>query len=321
MNFKRRLLILFLTFMILPFNTFALSKYLVPGGENIGINIKSNGVLVVGFYESNAKSSLQIGDIIVSIDDNQVSSINDMLKLVDSSEDEVTLKVGYKRNNQLFSTNLSLVKDENGVFKTGLYVKDSITWNGTLTFIDPTTNQYGALGHSITDSKTNVRFEIKDGKIFKSDVTSIDKSQNGQTGEKNAKFYFDTVYGTIEQNEETGIYGTYSEDYNSKELVEVGSIDEIELGEAYIKTTLDNNKVENFILKFLSIDKESDTKNILFKVTDSTLLEKTGGIVKGMSGSPIIQNNKIIGAVTHTVISDNTKGYGISIIKMLESME
>ena len=321
MNFKRRLLILFLTFMILPFNTFALSKYLVPGGENIGINIKSNGVLVVGFYESNAKSSLQIGDIIVSIDDNQVSSINDMLKLVDSSEDEVTLKVGYKRNNQLFSTNLSLVKDENGVFKTGLYVKDSITGIGTLTFIDPTTNQYGALGHSITDSKTNVRFEIKDGKIFKSDVTSIDKSQNGQTGEKNAKFYFDTVYGTIEQNEETGIYGTYSDDYNSKELVQVGSIDEIELGEAYIKTTLDNNKVESFNIEILSIDKESDTKNILFKVTDSTLLEKTGGIVKGMSGSPIIQNNKIIGAVTHTVISDNTKGYGISIIKMLESME
>lgn len=321
MNFKRRLLILFLTFMILPFNTFALSKYLVPGGENIGINIKSNGVLIVGFYESSAKSSLQIGDIIVSIDDNQVSSINDMLKLVDSSKDEVTLKIGYKRNNQLLSTNLSLVKDENGVFKTGLYVKDSITGIGTLTFIDPTTNQYGALGHSITDSKTNIRFEIKDGKIFKSDVTSIDKSQNGQTGEKNAKFYFDTVYGTIEQNEETGIYGTYSDDYNSKELVQVGSIDEIELGEAYIKTTLDNNKVENFNIEILSIDKDSDTKNILFKVTDSTLLEKTGGIVKGMSGSPIIQNNKIIGAITHTVISDNTKGYGISIIKMLESME
>ena len=321
MNFKRRLLILFLTFMILPFNTFALSKYLVPGGENIGINIKSNGVLIVGFYESSAKSSLQIGDIIVSIDDNQVSSINDMLKLVDSSKDEVTLKIGYKRNNQLLSTNLSLVKDENGVFKTGLYVKDSITGIGTLTFIDPTTNQYGALGHSITDSKTNIRFEIKDGKIFKSDVTSIDKSQNGQTGEKNAKFYFDTVYGTIEQNEETGIYGTYNEDYNSKELVEVGSIDEIELGEAYIKTTLDNNKVENFNIEILSIDKESDTKNILFKVTDTTLLERTMGIVKGMSGSPIIQNNKIIGAVTHTVISDNTKGYGISIIKMLESME
>ena len=321
MNFKRRLLILFLTFMILPFNTFAFSKYLVPGGENIGINIKSNGVLIVGFYESSAKSSLQIGDIIVSIDDNQVSSINDMLKLVDSSKDEVTLKIGYKRNNQLLSTNLSLVKDENGVFKTGLYVKDSITGIGTLTFIDPTTNQYGALGHSITDSKTNIRFEIKDGKIFKSDVTSIDKSQNGHTGEKNAKFYFDTVYGTIEQNEETGIYGTYSDDYNSKELVQVGSIDEIELGEAYIKTTLDNNKVENFNIEILSIDKDSDTKNILFKVTDSTLLEKTGGIVKGMSGSPIIQNNKIIGAITHTVISDNTKGYGISIIKMLESME
>ncbi len=322
MNFKRKLLILFLTLFILPFNTFAISKYLVPGGMNLGINIQSDGILVVGFYDTkNEKSDLKVGDLIVFINDTKITSINDMLKLINTNEDTISLKIGYKRKNVLKTTNLSLVKEDDGVFKTGLYVKDSVTGIGTLTYIDPKTNRYGALGHSITDSKSNVKFEVKDGKIFKSDVLSIDKSRDGEPGEKNAKFYFNSVYGTIDQNEETGIYGTYSDDYDSKKLVEVGEIDDIKLGNAIIRTTLDNNEVEDFNIEILSVDKENTTKNILFKIIDQKLLEKTGGIVKGMSGSPIIQNNKIIGAVTHTVISDNTKGYGISIIKMLESME
>ena len=322
MNFKRKLLILFLTLIIFPINTLAYSKYLIPGGENIGINIQSNGILVVGFYDTNTKKSdLQIGDVITSINDQEVTSINDMLKLIATNDNEINLTIGYKRNNENKVTTMNLVKDESGVFKTGLYVKDSVTGIGTLTFIDPETNIYGALGHAITDSKTNIRFDVKDGKIFKSDVVSIDKSRDGEPGEKNAKFYFDTTLGTITKNTETGIYGTYSDDYNSKVIVEVGNIDEIKIGNAVIRTTLDNNKVEDFNIEILSVDKNNDTKNILFKITDSKLLEKTGGIVKGMSGSPIIQNNKIIGAVTHTVISDNTRGYGISIVKMLESIE
>ena len=190
-----------------------------------------------------------------------------------------------------------------------------------MTFIDPLTNKYGALGHSITDSKTNIKFEIRDGKIFKADVTNIDKSIDGKTGEKNAKFYFDTNFGTIEKNLDTGIYGIYTKKYDKNEVLSVASISEIELGQATIKTTLDDNRVKDFNIEIINIDESSPTKNILFKITDENLLLKTGGIVKGMSGSPIIQNNKIIGAVTHTVISDNTKGYGISIIKMLESME
>lgn len=321
MKFKKRLLILFFSLIILPLNTFAYSKYLIPGGENLGINIKSKGILIVGFYDIGKKSNLSIGDIIVSINEKKTTSINDMLNYIDTNKDSMTLKIGYLRNNELKWTNLDIVKDENGVYKTGLYVKDSITGIGTLSFIDPITNKYGALGHSITDSKTNVRFEIKDGKIFKALVSSIDRSIDGQTGEKNAKFYFDTNYGTIEKNLETGIYGTYTKDYNNNNLMEVGNISDIKIGEAYIKTTLDDNIVKNYKIEILDVDEKSPTKNILFKITDNELLQKTGGIVKGMSGSPIIQNNKIIGAVTHTVISDNTKGYGISIIKMLESME
>lgn len=323
MNFKRKLLILFLTlFSFFPLNTLAYSKYLVLGGNNIGINIQNKGILIVGFYETdNLNNDLKIGDIIVSINDLEVSSINDMLKLIDTESDTIDLKLGFKRNNELLTTILSLKKDSSGIFKTGLYVKDSITGIGTLTFIDPETNIYGALGHSITDSKTNIKFDIKNGKIFKSDVVSVTKSEDYKTGEKNAKFYYDVVFGTIEKNEETGIYGIYNDEYDKNNLIEVSSIDDIKLGKAYIMTTLDNNEVEEFEIEILSVDKDSETKNILFKVVDKNLLNKTGGIIKGMSGSPIVQYNKIIGAVSHTVISDNTKGYGISIVKMLESIE
>lgn len=322
MNFKRKLLILFLMFLLGPLNTFALSKYLVPGGENLGITIRSDGILVVGFYETNnPQSDLKLGDLIVSINDTSISSINDMIKIIDTDDDTITLEVGYKRNNQLKYTTLKLTKDNNGVFKTGLYVKDSVTGIGTLTFIDPSSNRYGALGHSITDSKTNIRFDVKNGQIFKSEITGIDKSRDGYAGEKNAKFYFEIVYGTIDKNLETGIYGTYNEDYSTSNLLEVGSMDDIKIGKAYIRTTLTKSKIEEFEIEVISVDKQSETKNILFQITDQELIQKTGGIVRGMSGSPIIQDNKIIGAVTHTVISDNTKGYGISIIKMLESME
>lgn len=180
MNFKRKLLILFLMFLLGPLNTFALSKYLVPGGENLGITIRSDGILVVGFYETNnPQSDLKLGDLIVSINDTSISSINDMIKIIDTDDDTITLEVGYKRNNQLKYTTLKLTKDNNGVFKTGLYVKDSVTGIGTLTFIDPSSNRYGALGHSITDSKTNIRFDVKNGQIFKSEITGIDKSRDG----------------------------------------------------------------------------------------------------------------------------------------------
>ena len=256
MKFKKRLLILFCTLIILPINTLAYSKYLVPGGENLGINIKSQGILVVGFYDANVKNDLQIGDLIVSINDNLVSSINEMLEYVKTDDETLSLKIGYKRQGNLYSTNLVLARDENNVYKTGMYVKDSVTGIGTLTFIDPNTNMYGALGHSITDSKTNVKFEIKNGKIFKADVSSIDKSVDGRTGEKNAKFYFETEYGTITKNLETGIYGEFKKDYNKKDAIEVGNMDDIKLNDAYIRTTLENNKVENFKIEILSVDKD-----------------------------------------------------------------
>ena len=222
------------------------------------------------------------------------------------------------RNGVYKSTDLSLTKDKDNLYKTGIYVKDSITGIGTLTYINPLDNTYKALGHIINDSNTNKEFIIRDGKIFSSKVTGIIKSTSGKPGEKNAKINSSLIIGTITKNEQTGIYGKIESIIDESDKMEVGSIDEVKIGKAEIITVINGNKKEKFEIEILSIDKESDTKNFLVQITDNNLLNKTGGIVKGMSGSPIIQNGKIIGAITHALVDSPEKGYGIGIEKMLK---
>ena len=319
MNFKRKLLIFLISFsIIIPINTLAYSKYLIPGGETIGIKMQSNGVFVVGFYSVNGKniaeeSKLKIGDRIVSINDIEIKNINDLISNFDSSDEFINIKFGYVRNNKLNYTNLKLKKDQNGGYKTGIYVKDYITGIGTLTYIDPSTNEYGALGHEILESNSNNNFTLLNGKIFSSKITSITKSDLGNPGEKNGKLNQNDVYGSILLNHQTGIYGKFDKEISNKELIEVGKIDEVKIGKAEIITVLNDNEKEKFEIEILSIDKSNDTKNFLVMITDEKLLAKTGGIVRGMSGSPIIQNGKIIGAINHAIVDNPKKGYGISI--------
>lgn len=327
MNFKRRLLIFLISFsIIIPLNTFAYSKYLIPGGENIGIRINANGVFVVGFYLVNGKdisktSNLKIGDRIVSINDTVIHNVDDLLNNFNYNDEVISLKFGYIRNDKLNYTNIELTKDKNGGYKTGIYVKDSITGIGTLTYIDPKDNSYGALGHEVIEVNSGNNFTLLNGKIFSSSIIGIDKSSIGVPGEKNAKINSNKVLGLIDYNIETGIFGKLKENRNNAELIEVGSINDVKIGKAEIVTVLDGNKKERFEIEILSIDKKNATKNFLIEITDKKLLDKTGGIIKGMSGSPIIQNGKIIGAVTHTIIDNPKKGYGISVVKMLESVE
>ena len=215
-----------------------------------------------------------------------------------------------------------MVKDTNDVYKTGLYVKDSINGVGTLTFIDPNTKLYGALGHEIIEKTTGQKLEIKDGKIYNSTVTSITRSSDGNPGEKNAKYDTTEIYGNVTENTSSGIFGEYSDAIPDKKLYKVASSSDIKLGEAKILTVINEEEVEEFTINILNVAiDERTTKNILFEVTDKTLLEKTGGIVQGMSGSPIVQGDAIIGAVTHVVVDDPTKGYGIFITTMLEEAE
>lgn len=213
------------------------------------------------------------------------------------------------------------LEEMNGVYKTGLYVKDSLTGLGTLTYIDPETKIYGALGHEILESTANSRIEVKTGNIFKSLVTSITKSEDSSPGTKNAKFYKNVIYGTIDKNVGAGIYGTYESAIDSNNLIPVINSNEVKTGEATIYTALDDNTVKDYTINILKVDANSKIKNFYFEVTDPVLLEKTGGIVQGMSGSPIVQNGNLIGAVTHVSIDKVTTGYGISIITMLKAGE
>ena len=327
MNFKRQLLLLLISFsIIIPINVLAYSKYLIPGGENIGITIHSKGVFVVGFYDVSGKSiateaGLKIGDRIVSINDEEINNSAELVEKINSTEQNIEVKIGYIRNNLLDHITLKLQREKDGIYKTGIYVKDTITGIGTLTFIDPFSNTYGALGHEVIDNNTNINFTIKDGQIFESKITSITRGSIGSPGEKNASLNQKNVYGNIEYNLETGIFGKLDKRISDSALTEVASIDEVEIGKAEIITVLDGKEKQTFEIEILSIDEKSETKNFLIKVTDKDLINKTGGIIKGMSGSPIIQNGKIIGAITHTIVDKPTKGYGISIIKMLESIE
>lgn len=322
MKIKNKLQIFLLALLLLfPLNTFAYSNYVISGGNTIGIEVNSKGVMVVGFYKLNdayiAKDAgFEVGDVILKVNDKEVSDISSMVTLMGNEEKTINFMV--LRNGMKRKVNLKLVKDNDNVLKTGLYVKDKINGIGTLTYIDPKSRVFGALGHEILESNTISKFEIKDGKIYDAYVSGIVKSRNGKAGEKNAVYNKDDVYGVVEANEISGIFGKYSKDISNMDVIKVGKVDDITMGKAYIRTVIDNDKVEDFEINIINLDTNSKTKNILFEITDKRLLERTGGVVQGMSGSPIIQDNKIIGAVNYVIVNDTSKGYGIFITTMLE---
>lgn len=319
------LIIILIMFLVLPLNTLAYSDYIVASGQNIGIRLNSQGVMVVGFYEVNNvnpgnDAKMQIGDVIVKINNKQVESISEMTKLIsESNNHEITLE--YIRNNQSFQTKLNLV-DESGTYKTGLYVKDSITGIGTLTYIDPKTKLFGALGHEIIEKSTGKILEIKQGSIFKSTVTGIEKSERGNPGEKNAIYNNKETEGTIHQNTISGVFGKYDNEIKEDKIYKVAKYGDIKLGEAKILTVISDSIVEEFNINILKLSNSNQKiKNIVFEITDEKLLKSTGGVIQGMSGSPIIQGEYIIGAITHVVVDNPKKGYGIFIVNMLETGE
>lgn len=323
---KNKIFLLLILFII-PTITLAYSDYIIAGGENIGIELNSNGIIIVGTYNIDninpAKDAgLQIGDRIIKVNGQNVDNISSMLNILENSINKDDLTITYMRGNKESTTTTKLVKSNDNTYKTGLYVKDSITGIGTLTFIDPNTSLFGALGHEIIEKNTGQKLEIKGGKIYNSTVTGIFKSSSGNPGEKNARYNSNITYGDIKKNTTKGIFGTYTDNIPDKKLYKVANYDEIEVGNASIFTVVDDNNIREFTINILKVNKNDNvTKNILFEVTDEELLKTSGGIVQGMSGSPIIQNNNIIGAVTHVVIDDPRKGYGIFITKMLEEAE
>ena len=321
---KLLIFIFLISIISVPNIVFAYAKKVVLGGENIGIKVNSNGVLVVGFYQIDGKNpakdaGLRIGDRIIKINDTDINIISDLTSSIKDNTE--VLEVTYERNNKIYNTKINLYKDSNNVYKTGLYVKDKIIGIGTLTFIDLNTKMYGALGHEIMEKTTGTKFEIKDGTIFKSNVTGIDKGTRNSPGGKRASYMLDDTYGTITKNEINGIYGVYNKNIDTANLIEVADSSSIKLGKAYFTTVIKDDTKETFEINILKINKNDATKNIFFEITDEKLLKRTNGVVQGMSGSPIIQDGKLIGAVTHVVVDDSSKGYGIFITSMLKEIE
>ena len=322
----KKLMISFLITFFIPISTIlAYTNQVYVGGENVGIEVKTNGVLVVGLYEVNndliaASSNINTGDYIVEVNGKRIVNIDDYVNEINNDNDKEEIDVKVKRNNDYFNTKLKLVNDNNE-YKTGLYVKDSVSGIGTLSFIDPTNNRFFCLGHQINDNSANEILDIDGGSIYYSYITSIDRSSKGDIGEKEAVSDENTKYGTITNNTIKGIYGIYEKDLSNKKLYEIKPKGNITLGNATILTVTDNDDIKEYSINIDSINLNDDIKNISFSVTDEELISKTGGIVQGMSGSPIIQDDKIIGVITHVIVDNPKKGYGIFIENMLEEAE
>ena len=317
--------LVYLMMLLMPFSVMAYSNKIIPGGENIGIEINSNGILVVGFYKVNGKYNkgvpdINMGDYITKVNNITVNTINDLVTAIDKEIKNDKVQLTILRDSQEIKVDFKL-KEVDGTYKTGLYVKDKLSGIGTVTYIDPETKIYGALGHEILESNTNRRIEVKDGLIYESYVTGINKSQDGVPGSKNAKINYDYELGTIDKNTEVGIYGTYIDDIENREALEIMDIDDVNLGKAYIYTVVNVSEVKQYEIEITKINKNSKIKNFTFEIVDEKLIQKTGGIVQGMSGSPIIQDNKILGAVTHVIVDDVKTGYGVAIKTMLEEGE
>ena len=303
-----------------------------PGGISIGVKINNKGALVVGYSDISTHDGLsespgkmagiELGDIIEEVNGENIETCSDLISKVKTCRnDEMTVKI--LRGNSEITKKVSLIKEDNE-YKIGLWVRDSTAGIGTLTFYDKDSKTFGALGHPITDGDTNVSFNIKSGTLLKSSVLSIKKGERGNPGEIKGLFINENEsIGSIEKNTNSGIYGNGSSELinpNFGDAMTVAYRDEIKEGHAQIITTVEDGGAKAYdieILKLLPQD-EPGSKSMIIKIVDPVLLEKTGGIVQGMSGSPIIQNGKIIGAVTHVLINKPDVGYGIYIEWMLQ---
>lgn len=325
MKFKKIFLMLLISLIIIPTNALAYSNKVIAGGQNIGIEVKTKGILVIGLYKINNElvaesSGLKSGDYIVKVNNNNIENISDFTKEINNDDDKQSVDIEYIRNGKSYNGSLKIVNQDNEL-KTGIYVKDTINGIGTLTFIDPASKKFGALGHEIIDKNTNSILDTSDGSIYYSYITDINKSTNGTPGEKEATVDPNKTYGVIDENTNKGIFGTYTSELDDSELYDVAQNDEIKTGPANVLTVIEGETIGSYTINIDSINTKDSTKNIVFTITDEELLKKSGGIVQGMSGSPIIQNGKIIGAVTHVIVNDCTKGYGIFITNMLEEAE
>lgn len=312
-------------------------KYVYPGGTPVGVKLNIKGVLVIAFCDINtsngkimspsAQCGIQIGDNILKINDESINSSEELMTQLQLNKDKEIL-ITIQRNDKIIKKYVKTIKDEqDNRYKIGLWVRDSTSGIGTLTFYDKKSGKFGALGHPITDIDTGTILNINNGMIMESSVISVKKGEKGDPGELRGMFTNEEErIGEIQKNTICGIYGNGTDKLIGKKFnrpMKIALRTEVKEGPAKILTTIDGQepKLYNIEIEKLLIQEVPGPKSMVIRITDPELLAKTGGIVQGMSGSPIIQNDKIVGAVTHVLINKPNVGYGIYIEWMLKDAD
>ncbi len=312
-----RILIAFAVLACLCVQALAMPETLVPVGRTVGIHLC--GEMRVAALEDRARASgLQVGDRIVSVDGIPAENVAGLRELVAGGG---TVRIGIERGSQQLEYEMEPVKTGSGA-RLGIRVRDGITGVGTVTFYDPQTGRFGALGHGVNDPETGQRIQSTGGCVMACRITDVARGRAGTPGELKGTFSSENPIGEIAVNSGAGIFGTMTAPETAQSAIPTAKTAAVHTGPASILSNVSGDEVRSFDVELLKIDPDDgEGRNYLLQVRDGALISRTGGIVQGMSGSPIIQDGRLIGAVTHVLVDDPTVGYGISIETMLEAAE
>ena len=310
----------------LPLNAAAAGGSLVPVGRAVGITLEIDGALVCGFRAVETadgerrpaeESGMKTGDVITEIDGRRVSSAEDLTSVLDDcAGDEMTVTVA--RRGAVHELKLRPAVGVSGSLELGVLIKDRIAGVGTVTYYDPGTGTYGALGHSVSDPETGYILPLRGGTVASARITAVRQGEGGKPGELAGSFSTEGI-GSVELNTEFGVFGTAYRDAFGGETLPTAEPCEIKEDRAELIATVAGSEPERYEIKITRIFGRGAGRDMLVEVTDERLIALTGGIVRGMSGCPVIQNGKLVGAVTHVLVNEPTKGYAVSIERMLEA--
>ncbi len=305
---------------------YAQEKTVIPLGQAVGIKLFADGVLVVdvsdleGVGKSPArKCGIKEGDLLLTFNEQKIESTEHLQELLRENGDK-TAQMTLQRGQELKTVEITPVCGSDGAVRLGAWIRDSMAGIGTMTYYDPESGDFGALGHGITDVDTAQLMSLGSGSIMETTVKAVKKGEKGEPGELKGDFSVQRDVGTVTVNSDGGIFGTVSDSSfpADGEAVPVASAGEVETGGAVIRSTISGSEIREYQVEIVKVYHDADsTRNLLLRITDPELLQTTGGIVQGMSGSPILQNGKLVGAVTHVMINDPTQGYGIFAENML----
>lgn len=312
-------LVLLLSIGITQANAEGKRKQVILGGTPFGLKIFTNGVIVIETDDNNSpvqKAGIKVNDIITKANNTVITSNEELKSIIENSNGkEIELTV--LRDAEETVKTIIPQKDSNNNYVVGMWIRDSTAGIGTVTYFDPNSNTFGALGHGICDKDTNMLMPLRDGEITSATISNCTKGTDGVIGGLNGYFNPDKI-GDITVNNGYGIYGNYQYT-DCTRCAYVANDEEIKTGKASILSTIEGTTPKEYSVEIVRVNlNQNNGQNMIIKVTDEELINKIGGIVQGMSGSPILQNGKLVGAVTHVFINSPQKGYGISISNMLK---